>query len=107
MTTRRTTKPRGGYDPFYRNPLFIAILAPLIVSVILSLSTWIAFQSVVTVKLDSLNEGMRHIEAVMMPKEQIVSSIHDLTDRLGKDEADIDEVRKQLHEDEMNRSKGR
>jgi hypothetical protein len=104
MATKRSSKRS---EPFYKNNLFIAVLAPLIVSVLLSLSTWIAFRAVVTVKLDALTESVHQIELNVMPKEQIENSLHSLSDRLSKDEYDLDQLRSQLHDDEVGRGKGR
>jgi hypothetical protein len=66
MPSRRTTKPKPS-EPFYKNNLFIAVLAPLIVSALLSLSTWMAFRAMVTAKLDALTENVHQIELNVMP----------------------------------------
>lgn len=77
------------------------VVSALVVAVVMSIFTWVAFRATVLVRLDNLTEAVHDIQLHMMPKDEIGSDLHGITDRLGADEHNIDLIQKQLHDDEV------
>jgi hypothetical protein len=81
--------------------LIVAIVAPMIVTILLSIFTWVAFKATVVEKLDTLSTTVQEIKHGMVSKDYVDESLHGITDRLAADERDITLIRTQLHDDEI------
>jgi Tfp pilus assembly protein PilO len=81
--------------------LIVAIVAPMIVTILLSVFGWVAFRATVLEKLDTLNGTVQEIKTGMVSKDSLNESLHGIYDRLAADERDITLIRTQLHDDEM------
>jgi hypothetical protein len=81
--------------------LLVAIVAPLVISLILSAVMFISFRQDVVNRFDSLTQTVQEIKKGMVSKDYVDESLHGITDRLAADERDIALNRSQLHDDEM------
>jgi hypothetical protein len=81
--------------------LIVAIVAPMIITMLLSVFGWVAFRAVVVEKLDTLSTTVQEIKHGMVSKDYVDESLHGITDRLAADERDITVIRTQLHDDEV------
>src|ERR1700736_709155 len=81
--------------------LIVAIVAPMIVALLLSVIGWVAFRATVVEKLDTLTGTVQEIKRSMVTKDYVDESLHGITDRLAADERDITLIRTQLHDDEV------
>lgn len=81
--------------------LIVAIVAPMVVTMLLSIFTWVAFRATVVEKLDTLSITVQEIRKSMVSKDFVDESLHGMTDRLAADERDITLIRTQLHDDEV------
>jgi hypothetical protein len=81
--------------------LIVAIVAPMIFTMLLSIFTWVAFRATVVEKLDTLSTTVQEIRHGMVSKDYVDESLHGITDRLAADERDITLIRTQLHDDEV------
>ncbi|MGF7180383.1 hypothetical protein [Tunturiibacter psychrotolerans] len=77
------------------------IASSLVVALVLSLVGWVAFRATVIEKLDNLTITVNEIKKEQMPRTEVDSDLHGVTDRLGGDERDIAQIRRQLHDDEL------
>jgi Tfp pilus assembly protein PilO len=81
--------------------LIVAIVAPMIVTILISVFGWVAFRATVVEKLDTLTGTVQEIKRGMVSKDYVDESLHGITDRLAADERDINVIRTQLHDDEV------
>lgn len=108
MTAKKTkpAKHSGVFDEGSTwNKLVGAVIAPLVISAFMSLGTYISFKSTVTVKLDDISSSVKSIQDTMMPRHEIERSIEVLTNRISDDEHSLEDLRRQVHDDEMVRRK--
>lgn len=69
------------------------IASGLIIAILMSCVTWIAFRATVIARLDALTETVNEIKAQQMPRVEI-------DDRLRQDERRLDQLTRQVSEDE-------
>ncbi|MCU1251535.1 MAG: hypothetical protein JWQ49_4564 [Edaphobacter sp.] len=81
--------------------LIVAIVAPMIVTILMSVFGWVAFRATVVEKLDTLTGTVQEIKRGMVSKDYVDESLRGLTERLASDERDITLIRTQLHDDEV------
>jgi Tfp pilus assembly protein PilO len=95
---RRAAKPAVSlWWSQFGSPVAVA----LVVSLIMSVFGWVAFRATVIEKLDTLTTTVNEIKKDQMPRTEIDSDLHGVTDRLGADEHRIDQMARQLHDDEL------
>ena len=94
---RRTRKVNSSLWAEFGTPITVA----LVVSLIMSIFGWVAFRATVIEKLDTLTTTVNEIKKDQMPRTEIDSDLHGVTDRLGADEHRLDLMARQLHDDEL------
>jgi hypothetical protein len=103
---RRRQSAPSAFDSM-KTQLILAVICPMIVYSLMSVFTWVAFRATVLTKLDALTVTVTEIQKNVMPRDQISDQFHGITDRLGADEHNTDELRTQLHDDELTFAKRR